>query len=323
MNSTEKNNLHPRNSHRSRYDFELLVQSNPKLKTFVQKVKDTDNLTIDFDNPKAVKSLNKSLLMTYYNVQNWDIPDGFLCPPIPGRADYIHYIADLIQGNKTEIPTGSSVKGLDIGTGANCIYPLIGASVYDWDFVATDTNLKALKNCSVILQENPALGEKISLQQQLNARFIFKDIIEPEDKFHFTMCNPPFHSSAEEAKKATFRKLNNLDLQKNQTTKTPNFGGISDELWCEGGEVKFITQMIFESTKYQQQVMWFTTLVSKSEHLKSLMKVLDKINPVDIKVIEMKQGQKTSRILAWTFMNESRMNNGRFDAQKASENNDF
>lgn len=322
MKSTEKNNLHPRNSHRSRYDFELLMQANPKLKTFVQKVKDTDNLTIDFDNPKAVKSLNKSLLMTYYNVQNWDIPDGFLCPPIPGRADYVHYIADLIQGNKTEIPTGSSVKGLDIGTGANCIYPLIGASVYDWDFVATDTNLKALKNCSVILQENPTLGEKISLQQQLNSRFIFKDIIEPEDKFHFTMCNPPFHASAEEAKKATFRKLNNLDLQKDQNTKTPNFGGISDELWCDGGEVKFITQMIFESAKYQQQVMWFTTLVSKSEHLKSLMKVLDKINPVDIKVIEMKQGQKTSRILAWTFMNESRMNNGRFDAQATPFNAD-
>jgi 23S rRNA (adenine1618-N6)-methyltransferase len=322
MNPTEKNNLHPRNLHRSRYDFEILMHSNPKLKTFVHKVKDTDHLTIDFDNPKAVKCLNKSLLMTYYNVQNWDIPNGFLCPPIPGRADYIHYIADLIQGNKSEIPRGSFVKGLDIGVGANCIYPLIGASVYDWDFVATDTNLKALKNCSTILQENPALGEKISLQQQLNSRFIFKDIIEPEDKFHFTMCNPPFHASGEEAKKATFRKLNNLDLQKDQTTKTPNFGGISDELWCDGGEVKFITQMIFESAKYQQQVMWFTTLVSKNEHLKSLMKVLKKINPVDIKVIEMKQGQKTSRILAWTFMNESRMNNGRFDAQKASDNVD-
>lgn len=323
MESTEKNNLHPRNSHRSRYDFELLVQTNPKLKTFVQKVKDTDKLTIDFDNPKAVKSLNKSLLMHYYKVENWDVPEGFLCPPIPGRADYIHYIADLIQGNKKEIPKGSFVKGLDIGVGANCIYPLIGASVYDWDFVATDTNLRALKNCSTILQNNPELGEKIALQQQLNSRFIFKDIIEPEDIFHFTMCNPPFHLSADDAKRGTTRKLNNLGLQKDALDKTPNFGGISDELWCDGGEVKFITQMIFESAKYQQQVMWFTTLVSKNEHLKSLMKILNKIEPTEIKVIEMKQGQKTSRILAWTFMNESRMNNGRFDEQKPNAENDF
>jgi 23S rRNA (adenine1618-N6)-methyltransferase len=69
--------------------------------------------------------------------------------------------------------------------------------------------------------------------------------------------------------------------------------------------------------------MWFTTLVSKNEHLKSLMKVLQKIEPVEIKVIEMKQGQKTSRILAWTFMTESRMNNGRFDEQKEDTSTDF
>lgn len=301
MEPQEKNNLHPRNKHRLHYDFELLQKANPELKTYLKKAKETNDLTLDFDNPKAVKSLNQTLLKVYYEVENWDIPAGFLCPPIPGRADYIHYIADLIQGTKSEIPSGSAVKGLDIGVGANCIYPLIGASVYDWDFVATDTNLRALKNCSVILQENPVFGEKISLQQQLNSRFIFKDIITPEDYFHFTMCNPPFHASAAEAQKGTKRKLKNLGLQQNETVKTLNFGGISDELWCDGGEVKFITQMIFESVKYQRQVLWFTTLVSKNEHVKSLMKVLQKVHPLDIKVIEMKQGQKTSRILAWTF----------------------
>jgi len=301
MEPQEKNNLHPRNKHRLHYDFELLQKANPELKTYLKKAKETNDLTLDFDNPKAVKSLNQTLLKVYYEVENWDIPPGFLCPPIPGRADYIHYIADLIQGTKSEIPIGSGVKGLDIGLGANCIYPLIGASVYDWDFVATDTNLRALKNCSVILQENHVFGEKISLQQQLNSRFIFKDIITPEDYFYFTMCNPPFHASAAEAQKGTKRKLKNLGLQQNEAVKTLNFGGISDELWCDGGEVKFITQMIFESVKYQRQVLWFTTLVSKNEHVKSLMKVLQKVHPLDIKVIEMKQGQKTSRILAWTF----------------------
>lgn len=308
MSLSEKNNLHPRNLHRDRYDFELLVQTNPKLKNFVQKVKVTDKLTIDFDNPKAVKSLNESLLMHYYHVQNWDIPEDFLCPPIPGRADYIHYIADLLQGNHSEIPKGPSVKGLDIGVGANCIYPLIGSSVYNWSFVASDTNMKALENCAKILENNPEIAKNISLQQQLNSRFIFKDIIEPQDQFHFTMCNPPFHQSAEEAKKGTIRKLNNLGLQKNVSNKTLNFGGISDELWCDGGELKFITQMIFESAKYPQQVMWFTTLVSKKEHLKSLMKVLEKVNPVQLKVIEMQQGQKNSQILAWSFLSENQLN---------------
>lgn len=312
MSISEKNNLHPRNLHRNRYDFEILIQKNPELKKFVQKSPKTDSLTINFDNPKAVKVLNKTLLMTYYNIKNWDIPEDFLCPPIPGRADYIHNIADLLQDKQSQIPTGNSILGLDIGVGANCIYPLIGSSVYDWSFVATDINIKALENCAKILENNPQIAENISLQQQLNARFIFKDIIEPEDKFHFTMCNPPFHKSNEDAKKGTLRKLNNLRLQKNNANKTLNFGGISDELWCDGGELKFITQMIHESAKYGHQVLWFTTLVSKKEHLKSLYKSLEKVNSIQIKTIEMHQGQKTSRILAWTFVSENQLNNVNF-----------
>ncbi len=312
MSLSEKNNLHPRNLHRNRYDFELLIQNNPELKKYVQKSPKTDSLTINFDNPKAVRVLNKTLLMTYYNIKNWDIPEDFLCPPIPGRADYIHHIADLIQDKQSQIPTGNSILGLDIGVGANCIYPLIGSSVYDWSFVATDINIKALENCAKILENNPQIAENISLQQQLNARFIFKDIIEPEDKFHFTMCNPPFHKSNEDAKKGTLRKLNNLRLQKNNANKTLNFGGISDELWCDGGELKFITQMIHESAKYGHQVLWFTTLVSKKEHLKSLYKSLERVNSSQIKTIEMHQGQKTSRILAWTFVSENQLNNVNF-----------
>lgn len=312
MSISEKNNLHPRNLHRNRYDFELLIQKNPELKKYVHESNKTETLTINFDNPKAVKALNKTLLMTYYNIKNWDIPENFLCPPIPGRADYIHHIADLIQDKQSQIPTGNSILGLDIGVGANCIYPLIGSSVYDWSFVATDINIKALENCAKILENNPQIAENISLQQQLNARFIFKDIIEPEDKFHFTMCNPPFHKSNEDAKKGTLRKLNNLRLQKNNANKTLNFGGISDELWCDGGELKFITQMIHESAKYGHQVLWFTTLVSKKEHLKSLYKSLEKVNSSQIKTIEMHQGQKTSRILAWTFVSENQLNNVNF-----------
>lgn len=304
--NSEKSNLHPRNLHRNRYDFELLISNCPELKQYVSINKHQVE-TIDFSDPKAVKVLNKALLKTYYKLDFWNIPANYLCPPIPGRADYIHYIADLLaETNNGEIPSGNEVLGLDIGTGANCIYPLLGNAIYNWSFVATDTDKKAIENCSKIIEANPKLIDAISLQQQTEARFIFKNIIIPEDKFTFTMCNPPFHSSAAEAQKGNLRKVKNLNPKENKTTNPVlNFGGQSNELWCNGGEIAFITQMIFESLHYKSQCLWFTTLVSKKENLATIYKTLKKVNAVAVKTIDMSQGQKTSRIVAWSFLTEA------------------
>ena len=308
---TEKSNLHPRNLHRFGYDFDELVNSFPALKPFVF-TNEFQSQTIDFSNFQAVKALNKSLLINYYGIMNWDIPTDYLCPPIPGRVDYVHYLADLLaNSNNGIIPTGENVQGLDVGIGANCIYPILGHQVYGWTFVGTDTDEVALGNCETIIQNNPKLIDFISLQLQGEQRFIFKNIILPEDKFAFTICNPPFHSSQEEAAKSNIRKINALENTKS-TKPILNFGGQNSELWCEGGELAFITQMIFESAKYPLQVFWFTTLVSKKENLASLYKTLNKVSAVEIKTIEMAQGQKTSRILAWTFLSDSQQKKWKF-----------
>lgn len=308
---TEKTNLHPRNLDRFGYDFDQLIQITPELEPFVS-INEHGIKTIDFSNPEAVKSLNKALLALHFNIQNWDIPTNYLCPPIPGRADYIHSIADLLAStNNGIIPEGETVQGLDIGIGANCIYPIIGNSTYGWSFVGTDIDEKAIQNCKKIIKDNPSLMDAISLQLQTESRFIFKNIITPEDKFAFTICNPPFHNSKEEATKSSIRKINNLE---NTRTKNPvlNFGGQNAELWCEGGEIGFVTQMIYESAKYPMQCLWFTTLVSKKENLSSIYKTLNKVSAVDVKTIDMAQGQKTSRIVAWTFLSEAQQKAWKF-----------
>lgn len=300
----KKKNLHSRNPHRSGYDFAELIANCQELQNYV--ISNTQGgKTIDFSDPKAVKILNKALLLSYYNIQNWDIPDAYLCPPIPGRADYIHYLADLLaSSNNGGIPKGETIQGLDIGTGANCIYPIIGNAAYNWSFVGTDIDETSIQNCKKIIAQNPQLMEAISLQLQTEARFIFKNIILPEDRFAFTLCNPPFHASQEEATKSAARKVSNL--QKTKTTQPIlNFGGQNAELWCTGGEIGFITQMIYESAKYPLQVLWFTSLVSKKDNLKNIYKTLNKVGAVAIKTIDMAQGQKTSRIVAWTFLSEA------------------
>lgn len=298
--TAEKSTLHPRNLHRNSYDFEQLISCVPELKHYVF-VNPYGNQTINFSIPKAVKLLNKALLQHFYAVKNWNIPDQNLCPPIPGRADYIHYLADLLTENSKEISKGLSVKGLDIGTGANLVYPLIAHQSYGWQMLGTDINKKSLENAQKILDENPDFSSHIQLKFQPDSNFIFKNILSPENRFAFSMCNPPFHDSEESAMKGNIRKTKNL--KKSKTPKINfNFGGQQSELWCEGGELAFISKMIEESTLFSSQILWFTCLVSKQENLFKLTSLLNKVKAVEVKTIDMAQGQKISRILAWTFI---------------------
>jgi len=299
----KKQMLHIKNKHKGRYDFEVLVKSFPKLKKFVRPNKYGDE-SIEFSNPEAVKSLNSALLKHFYDVENWDIPENYLCPPIPGRADYIHHIAELLgKKNGYKIPMNSKVKCLDIGTGANIIYPIIGRKEYGWTFIATEIDSIALKSADRIVNSNSYLKEGIELRQQRNATDIFKGVIKSKEQIDLTICNPPFHKSAKEAYIGTLRKMRNVSKEKVKKAK-PNFGGTNKELWCEGGEKQFINSMITESKEFGKQCYWFSTLVSKKENLKGIYSALKSANVDTIKTINMGQGNKMSRIVAWTFLNK-------------------
>jgi 23S rRNA (adenine1618-N6)-methyltransferase len=299
----EKLVLHPRNKHKNRYDFKALLKSSPELRAFIKPNIYEDD-TIDFFNPEAVKALNKALLKHYYGIDWWDIPEGFLCPPIPGRADYIHYAADLLGScNNGNIPEGNQIKCLDIGTGANCIYPLIGNREYGWKFTGSDTDPVSIESAVKIAEKNPALTGQIDIRLQTNKKDIFKGIIRPEEHFDLTICNPPFHASAKEARLAALKKLRNL-RQKNITKPRLNFGGQHNELWTEGGEEAFVRTMINQSSDFAESCLWFTSLISRETNLKGAYHSLKKVNASEVKTIPMAQGNKISRIIAWTFLSK-------------------
>ncbi len=297
----EKSMLHPRNRHRERYDFKVLIESCPQLSPYV-KLNEYNDESIDFFNPAAVILLNKALLKHFYGIEEWSIPPGYLCPAVPGRADYIHHIADVLAGcNTGKIPTGSEIKVLDIGVGANCVYPIIGNREYGWSFTGSDTDKAALKAATRIIDLNPSLKELIELRSQQNLNNIFYGIIQKDERFDLTVCNPPFHASLAEAQAGTTRKLSNL---KRQTAAIPtlNFGGQNTELWCEGGEQKFVEHMIRESRQFSTSCFWFSSLISKESNLGYAYKALVKAEAFDVKTIPMGQGNKISRIIAWTFL---------------------
>jgi len=300
-NQQDKARLHSRNKNRERYDLSALTTSNPELKNYIMPNKYGVE-SVDFSNSLAVKLLNKALLNHYYGIKSWDFPDENLCPPIPGRADYIHHIADLLgENNFDKIPFGDNITCLDVGLGASCIYPIIGVTEYAWKFIGTDIDPKSIASAQNIVNSNSSLKDKIECRLQKNPKDVFHSIIGKEDKIDLTICNPPFHSSIEEAQKGTRRKIKNLSGKK---VKKPelNFAGISNELICDGGEYQFIQNMIRESKKISKNCYWFSSLVSKQSNLKGIYKLLEKIEANQIKTIPMGTGNKSSRIVAWTFL---------------------
>jgi 23S rRNA (adenine1618-N6)-methyltransferase len=310
MSKPIDNLLHPRNLHRDGYPMDELVQTFPALKNHVIDQVDRQK-TINFSDPTAVKALNAALLAHYYNISLWDIPAGYLCPPVPGRADYIHHIADLLgDTNNGSIPTGKLTRGLDIGVGANAIYPIIGSQTYGWYFVGTDIEPVSVASATSIADANPKLKNLLKVRRQTSPSSIFDGVIKPQDSFAFTMCNPPFHGSAQEAQRGTERKIHNLTRHRgkrnqskgvNKNKQELNFAGRNNELYCEGGEYGFIIRMMEESQRYAKQVIWFTSLVSKKENLDGLYHKLKFIKAKEVKTVNMAQGQKISRFIAWRF----------------------
>ncbi|WP_158963721.1 23S rRNA (adenine(1618)-N(6))-methyltransferase RlmF [Myroides fluvii] len=295
-----KKKLHERNKHRGLYDFDQLKLAVPELASFISKNPSGVD-TIDFALPEAVVLLNKAILMKEYKITFWEMPKTNLCPPIPGRADYIHYIADLLaEGNGGKIPTGRGVKVLDLGIGANVIYPIIGIAEYGWEFVGSEVDVVSMKTASHIVENNPHLKQNIEIRQQKSKRNILKNIIGEKEYFDVVICNPPFFSSREEVLAKTTQKLRNLGKEV-VGKPVQNFSGQNNELWCEGGEKAFITNYIYESKHFKRQAVWFTTLVSNKDNLKPLQSLLKRSEAAEVRIIAMEQGNKISRILAWRY----------------------
>lgn len=308
-----KKNLHPLNKHNSGYDFDFLVTKHTLLARFLINVQQSTR--IDFADYDAVVALNTALLKAYYRIDHWQIPKGYLCPAIPGRVDYIHYLAQLLdtefnharQSGCTKTLQHAGLEVLDIGTGASCIYPILGQRCYQWRFTASDIDPVSVTCAKELVAVNKGLSKKISIVLQKNTGCFFKGVIKNGHRFTLSLCNPPFHASLEKALSGNSRKRANLaksnGLARPLENKTAlNFGGQQAELFCSGGELTFITKMMLESVEYKNQVLFFSCLVSKSAHLKTLQSCLSKLNADYVKVIKMSQGQKISHFIAWSFL---------------------
>lgn len=259
--------LHPNNPHQGRYDFARLCRHYPALQAFVITTAAGDS-SIDFSQAAAVQALNAAILASDYQVAFWQLPPGYLCPPIPGRADYLHYAADLVaELSGVAKAQGKQFRLLDLGCGANCIYPILACRSFGWRAVGSDIDNTALKVAGAIVKANANLKGLIELRLQPKATELLFGIIQPGEYYDISVCNPPFYASAAEAAAANQQKWQKLG----KADHGRNFAGTANELWCEGGELAFIKKLIADSSLFASQVGWFTSLVSQQKHLPALV----------------------------------------------------
>ena len=183
-----------------------------------------------------LRQLTRALLEEQYGIRDWWVPDGHLIPPVTNRANYIHWLAELLRispGRPTApmhppahltpccfhscpqqaahahlwqarpdlsralsdsrqsgarrkhagweaasiregcqgmqpgagSASGAGVSVLDIGCGANLIYPLLGAAMHGWAFVGADITDAALAWSEKNKNANPHLAPLLEVRR--------------------------------------------------------------------------------------------------------------------------------------------------------------
>ena len=290
--------MHKQNPYNSRYDLKRLTKHYHVLEKFIVLNPNKEE-TIDFSVSEAVFALNKAMLLADFNLGDYDLPSGYLIPPVPGRLDYLLHIRDFLI-EKFNISENSQLNGLDIGSGANGIYCILGAQYFNWKMVGSETDAKAVDIANANIKKTKELNNKIEIRHQQDKGSLFKNTIQSKEKFDFMVCNPPFHNSKEETLKGSLRKVKNLGGFAAKEKFLLNFEGQANELWCNGGEVLFVKRLIKESVGFKNQVKLFSTLVAKSESVAAIKKQLNKAK-ANFEVIPMALGNKKGRYVLWWF----------------------
>ncbi|XP_015776331.1 PREDICTED: methyltransferase-like protein 16, partial [Acropora digitifera] len=130
--------MHPRNVYRkSPPDFKILAETFEYFRAFV-KESSSGHCTLNFKDPSALRALTYALLEKDFGL-NLSIPLDRLIPTVPLRLNYVLWIEDLLSC-LPEVFRHVTVRGFDVGTGASCIYPLLGAKLNGWHFLATEVD---------------------------------------------------------------------------------------------------------------------------------------------------------------------------------------
>ena len=303
--------MHPRNPYRVPPDFVALSNACPALAPYLRHNQQNQQIQLDWSDTKALIELCRALLFCDFGVR-WTLPEQNLCPTVPSRLNYLLWIEDLLA--LSAMSTSGQVTGVDIGTGASCIYPLLGVAHFGWKFIATeldpDSVVAARHNVSlnrwqdkIEVRQVTTSVERRSAESCLPSRLptsqttqdkhaspILCGVLQCGDDIQFCMCNPPFFDFDE------------MPLPNAATRPHARCAATQAEQFTPGGEVGFISQLVAESTQLREKVLWYTSLVGRKASLRPILRSLRAASVAHIRTTEIAQGQTWRWAIAWSFV---------------------
>ncbi|KIJ61690.1 hypothetical protein HYDPIDRAFT_115472 [Hydnomerulius pinastri MD-312] len=279
--------MHPRNPYVRPPDFLGLARQYPPLRPHVFLTH--TGPSIDFKSQSAQRRLTEALLHLDFSI-SLILPEHRLCPPVPNRLNYVLWIQDIVKAHG---PISEIVRGIDIGTGSSAIYPLLLCRLEPtWHFVVTDIDKDSLLSAQQNVERN-GLSDRISVTEISPSEPILRPLQDDlSTVFHFTMCNPPFYSSAEEVALSTEAKEHG-----------PNAvcTGSENEMITPGGEVSFVSRIFTESLRHRTRCRWFTSMLGKMSSIPEIVSVLHGHQVENYAITEFVQGQTRRWAVAWSF----------------------
>ncbi|XP_030847867.1 RNA N6-adenosine-methyltransferase mettl16-like [Strongylocentrotus purpuratus] len=285
--------MHPRNRYKdNKPNFDELAEKYPEFARHVIR-NQAGKATLDFHDSESLRSLTCTLLKEDFGLEV-ELPLDRLIPTLSLRLNYIHWIEDLLASTGHGKET---VWGIDTGCGASCIYPLLGAQMNGWNFLASEVDALAIYYAKENITRN-GLDDKITVVETLEDSMFEQALNSAPSRqplYHFTMCNPPFFGNSLEAQGIMTSRSMSRPEPKSVSTAAEL------EMISEGGEVEFVRRMIEESLHLKNQVVWYTSMLGKKSSLALVREELRKHKIRNVTHTEFCQGRTMRWGIAWTF----------------------
>ncbi|XP_039439265.1 U6 small nuclear RNA (adenine-(43)-N(6))-methyltransferase [Culex pipiens pallens] len=289
--------MHPRNIYRQKPDFNALVKQFPELRG-VTTVDLNGRVKLDFKNREALQLLTRVLLRRDFGLEV-ELPAGKLVPTLPLRLNYILWLEDVEEAlgwrrNRAEL------RGLDIGCGASCIYPLLGVARNRtrWKMVGLEKVRDSVESARGNVERNGLTGDVRVVEQKEGEETVIRGFLEGDgvgERFDFCMCNPPFYEQDHEVE--------------NRTGHRPEPSAVStgsmDELRTEGGELRFVEKIIDESLELKERITVYSSMLGHKRNYDQILRILKGRGVSNFTTTRFCQGNTTRWGVAWSFSSEA------------------
>ena len=278
-------------------DFAMLASKYPDFCQEWRAMKQVKGPLASKATPAFQRALTRSILHFHFGLQLPLLPDDRLCPPVPNRWFYCEWVLQEVMPSLTnpmhfETTYKVTNVGLDVGTGASAIYPLLLLSQDSkLHMLASEIDTMSIQSAKINCEAN-GLQDRVTLIPITDSSNLVGGPLSQAlakanvTNLDFIVTNPPFFDE---------RPSERADGRE-RTPMTDTEG------LYPGGEVGWVLDVLRDSLTTLTNIGWYSTMLSKKASFQTLERILTNfLGPGHVRSTEFNVGSMTRWFLAWTY----------------------